>query len=281
MNNKTKHGTLGDYVIKKYGRDFLSKIWSDKNEKTPFEFATRTKQLLWFRCPNGLHEDFQKSGDNAFCRNYKCKKCSIIEQHNQQRSDYIGKRFGRLVVTEFDRESSENSLYTFWFCDCDCGTIHIRVRGWDLATGNTKSCGCLKHDYVGENHHNWKGGVTSNEQKIRVSNKYNSWREAIFNYDDYTCQCCGQRGGKLNAHHIFPFAEYKELRLDINNGITLCESCHAFKNFGSFHNLYGTHNNTPEQLEEYINKKRNQLGIIIPFNIKKYRQGDILSPILF
>lgn len=33
----------------------------------------------------------------------------------------------------------------------------------------------------------------------------------------------------------------------------------------------GTYNNTPEQLEEYINKKRKQLGINIPFNIKNYQ----------
>ena len=37
-------------------------------------------------------------------------------------------------------------------------------------------------------------------------------------------------------------------------------------------------NNTPEQLEEYINNKRKELGINIPFNIEEYLNGNILKP---
>ena len=52
------------------------------------------------------------------------------------------------------------------------------------------------------------------------------WREAIYKRDDYTCQDCNNRG-ELQAHHIKPFAEYVHLRLDINNGQTLCIGCHG------------------------------------------------------
>lgn len=81
-------------------------------------------------------------------------------------------------------------------------------------------------DKRGANHWNWKGGITPKNQKERNSQEAHSWRKAVFERDEYTCQLCGQIGGKLNAHHIKPWATYKHLRYEISNGVTLCESCH-------------------------------------------------------
>ena len=61
---------------------------------------------------------------------------------------------------------------------------------------------------------------------LRMSLFYKKWRETIFIRDAYTCQECGQVGGKLNVDHIKSFARFPELRFDINNGRTLCVDCH-------------------------------------------------------
>lgn len=72
----------------------------------------------------------------------------------------------------------------------------------------------------------WKGGVTPLNKIARESIDYKLWREAVYKRDNYTCQECSVRGGKLNPHHIKPFSLFPELRFAIDNGLTLCESCH-------------------------------------------------------
>jgi hypothetical protein len=80
--------------------------------------------------------------------------------------------------------------------------------------------------FRGEKSYRWKGGITEENNRIRTSMEYRVWREDVFKRDDYTCQECGERGGRLNADHIKPFAFFPELRLEISNGRTLCEECH-------------------------------------------------------
>ena len=72
----------------------------------------------------------------------------------------------------------------------------------------------------------WKGGITSESEKIRKSTKYIQWRTKIFQRDKYICQICKQVGGKLNADHILTFSLFEESRFDLDNGRTLCVECH-------------------------------------------------------
>lgn len=78
----------------------------------------------------------------------------------------------------------------------------------------------------GEKSHHWKGGKTSKAMRIRNSREYATWRTAVYERDDYTCKQCGQKGGRLTAHHIKPFSTHPELAMDLANGQTLCLPCH-------------------------------------------------------
>jgi HNH endonuclease len=77
----------------------------------------------------------------------------------------------------------------------------------------------------------WKGGITPENERIRNSAEYKSWRNEVFKRDNFQCVICGS-GNKsgsrtpIHADHIKPFAYFPDLRLDINNGRTLCHSCH-------------------------------------------------------
>ena len=88
---------------------------------------------------------------------------------------------------------------------------------------------------LGENNPMWKGGDSDKDRRNSV---YKNWRIDVFERDGFTCQKCGFFNGigkkrrDLNAHHIVGWTESIELRYEIENGITLCVSCHIKEHAG-------------------------------------------------
>lgn len=79
----------------------------------------------------------------------------------------------------------------------------------------------------------WRGGLTLLNSGLRKTTEYKQWRLEVFSRDRWTCVSCGYRSkGKIKgrsdieADHIKPFSLYKDLRLDLSNGRTLCIGCH-------------------------------------------------------
>ena len=52
------------------------------------------------------------------------------------------------------------------------------------------------------------------------------WRKAVLQRDGYQCRIC-ESTRDLEAHHIIPWSEYPPGRVDVNNGLTLCNFCHS------------------------------------------------------
>lgn len=106
-----------------------------------------------------------------------------------------------------------------------------KIRGLKIRFCSNK---CKYSHCAGKNHPAWVKDRTllyNRGKSIRKSKKMQDWRVMVFERDDYTCQMCHDRSAPnnpvaLNAHHIKQFNTHKHLRFDLNNGITLCESCH-------------------------------------------------------
>jgi len=80
---------------------------------------------------------------------------------------------------------------------------------------------------IGKNNPNWKGGITPKQAKIRQSSEYIIWRNEVYRRDYWICMLCGNKCKKdIIAHHLKSFSDFPELRFSVDNGITLCRSCH-------------------------------------------------------
>jgi len=72
----------------------------------------------------------------------------------------------------------------------------------------------------------WQGGLTPIAKKNRRGKNYFKWRQAVLLRDGFKCVVCGFMGEHLNTHHIKGLKDFPELKCEVSNGVTLCESCH-------------------------------------------------------
>jgi len=192
---KLRKSLLGHKVSKKT-RLKISK--AQKNKKLSEEHKSKLKKAWIKRKIEGKY--------NKFCSEETRKKVSLAnkgKKHSEATKQRIslkhkGKHFSPKTEFKKGRKESEES----------------KLKRMKI------------HPMQGETHWCWKGGITPINQKIRRSLEYRLWREAVFKRDNWTCVWCGQRGGTLHADHIKPFALFPELRFSIDNGRTLCKSCH-------------------------------------------------------
>ncbi len=97
--------------------------------------------------------------------------------------DLTGQKFGRLTVIERERP------YAYpikWICQCECGTIKS-IKGASLASGRTKSCGCLKEQ-------NLVGRCFDYLTVVELLNERAKNRQKI-----YRCSC--NCGNYINVNH--------------------------------------------------------------------------------
>lgn len=176
----------------------------------------RTPNTKCFLCQTPLYKspNLFKKRNKFSCSNCKGEARRIYIKENPNTHKNMVKKAKSKKGTRLNPEK--------WVCP-DCGDKKFRQS--ELC----KSCSSKKHS--GKNSHMWRGGLTKKNFLDRTKFA-NEVRDVVFKRDDYTCQCCNTRGGKLQVDHIQSFAEYVELRFDVNNCRTLCMACHYKITFG-------------------------------------------------
>ena len=136
------------------------------------------------------------------CRATKCRSCS----HKGQQPKYKFPK-GHIPWNKGKNFSEEAKL--------KMSKAHRKLKRW-----------------VGEKNPNWLNGLSWITKSHYNGKEYKDWRKVVFKRDNYVCQKCNTENGQgaavyLTAHHIKSWVSFPELRYNIDNGLTLCETCHA------------------------------------------------------
>ena len=116
---------------------------------------------------------------------------------NAEHEDMLHKKYGRLMVVDraSDYISPRGQHVTKWLCKCDCGK-YTEVVWNSLASGRTKSCGCLQKELLSERLKSQNRYDLSNEYGIGYTS---NGEEFYFDIEDFEkikdyCWCMDDRG---------------------------------------------------------------------------------------
>ena len=88
--------SLKQFIINKFGKEFFSKIWNNKNTVDPSTISSNSAKMCWWNCPDGKHEPFKRSCNQSYHLDFRCPECvkerkeSIIEEKTKIYLEELG-----------------------------------------------------------------------------------------------------------------------------------------------------------------------------------------------
>lgn len=108
-------------------------------------YNSKSNQILWLcDCECGT-KNYPVLGESL--RNGLTKSCRCLANElssDRFSLDITNKRYGKLIAKEKVGSGADGII---WRCECDCGNNNFTTTVHSLQSGNTKSCGCLKHSF--------------------------------------------------------------------------------------------------------------------------------------
>lgn len=102
-------------------------------------------------------------------------------------------------------------------------------QGWRATDISDKYNGAVTADQIYRKRAKWskEDYYTSDKYAKYRTAEYKNWRRAVLMRDKSRCVVCGRgRPARLEVDHIHSWSKHPELRFDVDNGQTLCHSCH-------------------------------------------------------
>lgn len=185
----------------------------------------------------------------SMTKNRGCPNCANNLQKTEDYYISIANRNGIKYLGPFPANSRTK---TNW--ECKCGKVFQR----DLTHVTRGRFDCRKCQIIkvtGENNSRYNSSLTDEERsESRRNKKYIDWSKSIYQRFKFKCAKCGINR-QPEAHHLFNFADYPKLRLEPENGVCLCLSCHD-----NFHSEYGSKFNTLSQIELFLDRELSEIN---------------------
>lgn len=218
--------------------DYL--LLAKKYDLTLIKMAKNTHTKSTWRCKRG--HTFEAKYNLIHSQGRSCMQCSHRNPKTEQDYLNLAAKHNIKYVGPFP----QSVIYkTNWICKC--GSKMTKSYNKIFLRPNCKKCGYLK--ITGKNSYLYNPSLSKEQrEKRRIAFHFTEWTKNIYKKWNYTCQKC-KTWSNPRAHHIFNWNDYPNYRMDINNGIVLCESCHI-----DFHCQYGKKNNTLIQIENFTNQ---------------------------
>ena len=232
--------------MKKLTYEYVKQYFKENNCELLEEEYKNNSIKMKYKCSCGNTSEISFAN---FKGGRRCEKCARKRRAKKQRHtfEYVKKymeKYGCELLSKEYKNANYNIKYK-----CKCGDSGITTFARFKRGVRCRRCGVEK--ISGKNNYNYNQNLTDKDRernKSRTSDYlYKQWRMVIYSRDDYICKKCNKRGGELNAHHILNYSTNESIRLNEENGITFCESCHK-----EFHRTYGVKNNSRKQLDEFL-----------------------------
>ena len=119
--------TIGQYIVDNYGEDFLKEVWSDKNDKSPFEYFIGSHKKVWWNDSEG--EGFLRKVCNTILygfENPKKKKRIKYDSTIPLTKEQIKKGFD--IKCSYREFSKNNIVKSFGYYKDNCTGIYEIVN---------------------------------------------------------------------------------------------------------------------------------------------------------
>lgn len=144
----------------------LLHLWSDKNKRSPYKYPPSSHQEVYWKCPEGKHNDFKRNINNSNTYDFRCPECQYSKGEKRINDYLINNGYIKINQNKFEQLVDEDKYNKNYY---------ITQKEFDNLLGINN--GLLSYDfyihkysllieYQGEQHEKYIPGFHSSKKKF-------------------------------------------------------------------------------------------------------------------